>query len=418
MSYLLFIIYLILFCWLITKIRFFRESGLSAKTLIFLFIVKIAAGVFYGFIYSRIPGHKIYADTWRFFYESLEETDLLFRDPLRYFTNIFHNPYDRGYERLFSTSHSYWSDLKSNVMVKLTSVFNIFSLRHYYVNVIFYSFITFFGPVALYRLFNKLFPGKTIYLLAGCFLIPSFLYWCSGIHKDGLIFMAIVFIMHHMQEMIAEEGISLRRCIYIILWLIIILPMRNYVPVALIPPIIAWLLVKKFKRRPWLSFVTVYTFFAALFFTSRFIHPKINLPLSFSIRQTDFIRLKGNSYIPTTKLLPGFKSFVRNLPEALDHSLLRPYPTEIKNTQYLIASVELMAFAALIILFLFKGGKIFNHPAVLFAFFFSVSLFLIIGYIVPNIGAIVRYRSLLLPLIITPMLASLPIFQFKRNPVT
>jgi hypothetical protein len=388
---------------------------LSAKTLIVLFVLKVAAGLIYGFIYSRIPDHKIYADTWRFYYESLDETDLLFHEPVQYFTNIFHNPYDRGYERLFSGSHSYWSDLKSNIMVKLTSVFNIFSLRNYYVNVIFYSFITFFGPVALFRLFNKLIPGKTVYLLAGCFLIPSFLYWCSGIHKDGLIFMAIVFIMYHLEKMIAEEGFSLRRSIYIVMYLIFILPMRNYVSIALIPPIIAWLLVKRFKQRPWFSFVLVYTCFAILFFTSRFIHPKINLPLSFSIRQTEFVKLNGNSYIPTTKLMPGFKSFVRNLPEALDHSLLRPYPTEIKNAQYLMAAIEVIGFVLLTIIFLFNGSKIFNQPAVLFAFFFSLSLFLIIGYIIPNIGAIVRYRSLLLPLIITPMLASLPVFNLKKT---
>lgn len=413
MSYLLFIIYLVVFCWLITKVRFFKESGLSAKTLIILFIVKVAAGIIYGIIYSRIPDHKIYADTWRFYYESLDETEALFNNPLKYFTDIFHNPYDRGYERLFSGSHSYWSDLKSNIMVKLVSIFNIFSRGHYYVNVIFYSFISFFGPVTLYRLYNKIFPGKSIYVVTSCFLVPSFLYWCSGIHKDGLIFTAIAIIMYQMQQ-VMETGASLKRGVYILLCLVFILPMRNYVSVALIPPILAWLLTQKIQRRPWLAFVIVYTFFTTLFFTSRFIHPKINLPLSFSMRQTEFIKLDGNSYIPTTKLLPGFKSFVRNLPEALNHSLLRPYTTEIKSIQYLPAAIEVIAFVFLFFVFLLKGDRIFNKPSILFAFFFSLSLFLIIGYIIPNIGAIVRYRSILLPLIITPMLASLKI-SFTRK---
>ncbi|MBI1779979.1 MAG: hypothetical protein HYR66_01200 [Sphingobacteriales bacterium] len=377
-------------------------------------MLKVFAGVIYGFIYSRIPDHKIYADTWRFYYESLDETDLLFHDPVQYLTNIFHNPYNRGYERLFSGTHSYWSDLKSNIMVKLVSVFNIFSLRNYYINAIFYSFLTFFGPVALYRLYVTIFPGKNFYLLAGCFLIPSFLYWCSGIHKDGLIFMAIAFIMYNMQQMNAEKGTGFKRSAYIIACLIFILPMRNYVSVALIPPLLAWLMIKKFKQRPWLSFVVVYSFFGTLFFITRFFDPKINLPLSFSIRQAEFIKLKGNSYIETTRLKPGFKSFVNNLPEALNHSLLRPYPTEVKNVQYLLAAIEVIAFIILIIMFLYKGKRVFDKPSVLFAFFFSLSLFMIIGYIIPNIGAIVRYRSILLPLTIAPMLASLPNIFIKR----
>ncbi|MBI3718755.1 MAG: hypothetical protein HY252_09185 [Sphingobacteriales bacterium] len=414
MSYLLFIIYLVLFSWLVTKVKFIRNSGLPARILILLFLLKVFAGVIYGFIYSRIPDHKIYADTWRFYYESLDETDLLFHDPVQYLTNIFHNPYNRGYERLFSGTHSYWSDLKSNIMVKLVSVFNIFSLRNYYINAIFYSFLTFFGPVALYRLYVTIFPGKNFYLLAGCFLIPSFLYWCSGIHKDGLIFMAIAFIMYNMQQMNAEKGTGFKRSAYIIACLIFILPMRNYVSVALIPPLLAWLMIKKFKQRPWLSFVVVYSFFGTLFFITRFFDPKINLPLSFSIRQAEFIKLKGNSYIETTRLKPGFKSFVNNLPEALNHSLLRPYPTEVKNVQYLLAAIEVIAFIILIIMFLYKGKRVFDKPSVLFAFFFSLSLFMIIGYIIPNIGAIVRYRSILLPLTIAPMLASLPNIFIKR----
>lgn len=387
---------------------------MPARILILLFLLKVFAGVIYGFIYSRIPDHKIYADTWRFYYESLDETDLLFHDPVQYLTNIFHNPYNRGYERLFSGTHSYWSDLKSNIMVKLVSVFNIFSLRNYYINAIFYSFLTFFGPVALYRLYVTIFPGKNFYLLAGCFLIPSFLYWCSGIHKDGLIFMAIAFIMYNMQQMNAEKGTGFKRSAYIIACLIFILPMRNYVSVALIPPLLAWLMIKKFKQRPWLSFVVVYSFFGTLFFITRFFDPKINLPLSFSIRQAEFIKLKGNSYIETTRLKPGFKSFVNNLPEALNHSLLRPYPTEVKNVQYLLAAIEVIAFIILIIMFLYKGKRVFDKPSVLFAFFFSLSLFMIIGYIIPNIGAIVRYRSILLPLTIAPMLASLPNIFIKR----
>lgn len=407
MPYLLFIAYLVFFCWLITKIKFITDSGVSKKILIALFVLKVFAGVIYGYVYRQIPNHHIYADTWRFFYESKEETDLLFHEPGKYFTDIFHNPYEKGYLRLFSGHHSYWSDLKSNFMVKLISVFNIFSLKQYYVNVIFYAFITFFGPVALYRLFDKIFPGKKIPLLAGCFLIPSFLYWCSGLHKDGLIFSGIAFIMYHIDKMITEEGFSFKRSLYILLCLVLIFPLRNYITVALLPAITAWLLSVKWKQKKWMAFSLVYLFCGILFFASRFINPKINLPLSVSMRQAEFVKLKGNSFIETTKLLPGLKSFTRNLPQALNHSLLRPYPTEIQNRLYFPAAIEVMGYLILLGLFLFKGKNIFTHPSVLFAFFFSASLLILIGYTIPFIGAIVRYRSLLLPFLITPLLCSL-----------
>ena len=365
------------------------------------------AGIVYGYIYYKIPDHHVYADTWRFYYESREETDLLFKNPGKYFTDIFHNPYEKGYLRLFSGRHSYWSDLKSNFMVKLVSIFNIFSFKQYYVNVIFYAFITFFGPVALYRLFDKIFTGKKNILIFGCFLIPSFLYWCSGLHKDGLIFSGITFIMYHLNKMTTEEGFSFKRSFYILLCLILILPLRNYITAALLPAITSWVLSIKFKQKKWIAFTLVYFITGALFFTSRLINPKVNLPLSISMRQAEFVKLKGNSFIETKQLLPGFKSFAKNLPQALNHSLLRPYPTEIKNITYIPAAIEVVAYFILLVLFVIKGNPVFNQPSVLFAFFFSISLLILIGYIIPFIGAIVRYRSLLLPLLITPLSCSI-----------
>jgi hypothetical protein len=41
---------------------------------------------------------------------------------------------------------------------------------------------------------------------------------------------------------------------------------------------------------------------------------------------------------------------------------------------------------------------------ILFCLFFSVSVLLMIGYSVNNLGAIVRYRSVVLPFLIAPLL--------------
>ncbi|HET9057963.1 MAG TPA: hypothetical protein VFN30_14040 [Chitinophagaceae bacterium] len=404
----LFIAYLVFFCWLITRVKFIANSGISKRILISLFVIKVLAGTIYGYIYRYIPNHQVYADTWRFFYESKTETDLLFQNPGEYFINIFHNPYEKGYQHFFSGHASYWSDLKSNFMVKLVSLLNILSFKHYYINVILFSFISFLGPIALYRLFLKVFPGKEVWLIIGCFLFPSFLYWCSGIHKDGLIFTGIALIMFHLDKITSEEGYSFKRGFYIFLCFLLIFPLRNYVALALIPPIAAWLLTQKIPQKKWLVFSLVYIICGVLFFTSRFIHPKINLPLSVSIRQDEFLKLKGSSFIKTNKLLPGFKSFVKNLPQAINHSLLRPYPTEIKSVFYLLASVEVIFYCLILLWFAARGNyKVFSQPSVLFSLFFSFSLLLLIGYTIPFIGAIVRYRGILLPLFITPLLCNI-----------
>ena len=43
---------------------------------------------------------------------------------------------------------------------------------------------------------KDVFPGKKMAVLFATFLVPSFLYWTSGIHKEGLIFTGISLIIY------------------------------------------------------------------------------------------------------------------------------------------------------------------------------------------------------------------------------
>ncbi len=61
--------------------------------------------------------------------------------PQYYLTNLFRDPYPDGVGNFFGSSDSYWNDLKGNIFVKLLSIFDILSFGHYYVNIIFFSFI-------------------------------------------------------------------------------------------------------------------------------------------------------------------------------------------------------------------------------------------------------------------------------------
>ena len=154
------------------------------------------AGIFYGWIGIYYGGLAQMQDTWAYHANSIQEYHLLFNNPHEYFTNLFQDPYESGVSKFFETNDSYWNDLKGNIFIKILSVLNIFSFGHYYVNVIFYSFITLFGAIAIYRVMSDVFPGRKQIILLATFLVPSFLYWTSGIHKEGLIFTGISLVIY------------------------------------------------------------------------------------------------------------------------------------------------------------------------------------------------------------------------------
>ncbi|MBL0130761.1 MAG: hypothetical protein IPP43_06295 [Chitinophagaceae bacterium] len=409
MEYLLFVIYLVLFAWLVTKVKFFTRSGLSKPQLIIILLLKIMAGIFYGWIGLYYGGLAQMQDTWGFHNSSIQEYHLLFNNPHEYFTNLFNNPYESGVSKFFESNDSYWNDLKGNFLIKVLSIFNIFSFGHYYVNVILYSFVTIFGAMAIYRVMTDVFPGKKMTVLLATFLVPSFLYWTSGIHKEGLIFTGIGLIVYCIYFGLKEKRWGFKRILSLIIGFLLLISLRNFLIIIIIPAIIAWLLANRWPKYGLATFGTLYLLFGLLFFNLRLINPHLDFPRAVVNKQQEFIRLKGgNSNIPIKELEPTAASFLINTPQAINLSAIRPYPSDVKHILSLAAAIEINSLLLLFVLFIFfrKNGQ-HSRNLMFFCIFFSLSVLLAIGFSVNNLGAIVRYRSIIMPFLVIPMVAQI-----------
>jgi len=108
-----------------------------------------------------------------------------------------------------------------------------------------------------------------------------------------------------------------------------------------------------------------------------------------------------------------------NTPQAITLSTIRPYPSDVKHILSLAAAIEINSLLLLFLLFLgFRKNGIQSKNLIYFALFFGFSLLLAIGFSVNNLGAIVRYRSVIISLLVIPMLAMIDwdrIFNFFSN---
>lgn len=405
LEHLLFAGYLILFAWLATRIRFFTKSGLSPAQLIIIFLLKVMAGIIYGWIGVYYGNLAQMVDTWSFHYDSINEHRVLMNDPQAFFRHFFNSSYKEGYGG-FLSENTWWADVDIKLITKLLAFFNIFSLGHYYINIVFYSFLTLFGPIAFYRIMNDYFRDTKIANLVSVFLIPSFLYWTSGIHKEGLIFLAIALIMYCFYFGFLYQW-TWKKTVIILLCLLLLLVLRNYVLIALVPALTAWVIAKKTRFHPALVFGTVYAAFILMFFTARYFHPRLDFPAAVASKQEQFLKLKGNSSVPTTRLDPTFASFVLNAPQAINLSLVRPYPSDINHLLSMAAAIEinLLLFIFVIFLLWHRRRPFTYNPFILFCIFFSFSVLMTIGYTVNFLGAIVRYRSIIFPILFVPVVA-------------
>ncbi len=418
MNYLLFAFYLVILCSLMLRVPFIKNAGISSGTLLSLFLLKIFAGIAIGWIAIHIygPGN----DYWDTNDYAREEFQLLQTNPVKYLINIFTSSYQGGYGGMFSSGNSYWNDLKGNIIIKLVSVFNIFSRGDYYINSLFFNFIIFFAHVILYRLFIKIYPGRQVWVIIGSFLLPSTLYFSSGIHKDGLVLLLMAVVIYSVYQSLTKNSFTIKRLFFILAGLILLFLVRNFVLLALLPALFAWILAAKTKWNAALVFTSVYLLSGLAFFNISSVTAKINPPEIIVQKQAAYKGLPvAATQIELATLQPNVKSFAANAPHALAHVLLLPYPGLQPVKSLLPFSFELFFYLFLLLLLIFFRRKDYlqaDKSLMFFTVFFILTVFLFIGYIVPNIGSLVRYRSLYLPFIITPALCCINWKKFEMFP--
>ena len=414
MQPLLFIAYLLIFCWLITRISFFKNTPLNKWWLITIFILKILSGITYGWFFAQ-PQYINTADTWNYFHASLAETDWLLRDPIGFVKDLFHYSYASS-GNLFNNQTSYWNDLKSNSIIKLIAVANVFTAKNYYIDIIFFNFLYLFGPVALYKLAVNYYPQQKVFLILPVFLLPSFLFWCSGIHKDGLIFSAMMLAVYSLYKQWKRQKIIVTQCLLLMFYFVVLFALRNFVVLLLLPALAAWMLSEKCPSKGGWIFAGIYLFCFIVFFIAKYIHPALDFPQYVVEKQAEFKALTGNSKVALPPLVPSLAGFAGFFPYAIDMAFLQPHWNDIRNISYLAAATEntlllLLVVAGMISAFRYKNIS----PFTLFLLFFSISLLLLCGYTVTFAGAVVRYKSIAIPLLATAACTMLPALTRKRS---
>ena len=168
------------------------------------------------------------------------------------------------------------------------------------------------------------------------------------------------------------------------------------------------MLANRYPNRGLRIFGSLYLLFIILFFTVRYIKPEFDFPQAVVTKQQEFMKLSGGSSIPIAELQPTAISFMKNTPEAFTLSTIRPYPGDVRHILSLAAAVEINLLLLMFLAFIIyrKNGPS-SRNFIYFCLFFSFTLLLAIGFSVNNLGAIVRYRSIIIPLLVVPMAAQI-----------
>jgi hypothetical protein len=384
--------YSIVFIFLIHRI-IRNKTQLTVTELSLAFIFKVALGCLYGYIYGHFYNGD---DTWMFQKYSLEELQLLYNDPVLFITKLGPAQTFAWLGGTFWQNMSAWiHTLENNLIVKILTIGNIFGGSNYYINVVFFNFVLFWGHYWLFNLYVQEFPQKRKPLLLLIFFFPPLVFWLSGIRGDGMVlFFTALLLLHFRRWLYNNNKWSL---LYFVLGVFGIIIFRSQVLLLLIPALAAWYISVKFNRKPLPTFCWVFATGCLLFFASAWLSPQMNLPRVIAQRQQDFMGLKGTRFQLDT-LQPTAGSFIRVLPQALSHTFVRPFIWEAQGALQLMTSVAIIIFWVLVFISIIKNEiywkTLLCKPLILFSLAFGITLYIFVGYTIPFPGAIVRYKAI------------------------
>ncbi|MBS1973489.1 MAG: hypothetical protein JST13_04000, partial [Bacteroidetes bacterium] len=308
----------------------------------------------------------------------------------------------------------YTNHLEYYSIAKPLGIFNFFSGGNYYINVIFFDFISVIGLLLLYKLLMKYFYEQKKILIAVLFFLPLPTFWLSGIRAEALLLLCISTALYFTDKFMNHEKKPIY-IIYTIAALIECMVLRQQMLAVLLPALFCLALSWQKPRKAIYFFCLFYIIGIVVFFGSIFFNPENNLSIPIIMRQREFLSLHGNTSFKLDSLQPTALSFIKIFPQAFANGFLRPFSWEAKGLLQLFASVDVILFW----IFLFASvlfrkhtwKKILVSPLPLFFLFYSFAQIVLIGYVVPFPGAIVRYKSI--PEMFLFLAVAL-LFDFKR----
>lgn len=313
------ILYAAFFFFLIRRLNFFKTDSILQKFLSFVFILKLLAGTFLWWIYTHIYSDRLTADIFKYFDDGKVMYDALWVHPLDYFKMLFGIP-DASLEHYYRVDMAHWVRPfnqglydENRTLIRFNALVFLFSFGSYHVHTVFMCFLSTAGLTGIYKTFLPSLPDKKKELFVIVFLIPSVLFWGSGVLKEGLILFAMGMLIYQWHKLISEK-FSPGRIIFVLLFTALLSITKIYMLLILLPACIAytWVIKTKYKN-PGLKFFVV----LAVYFSMGML--LANLPFMLMEKQRHTINIaRGGSYLGIEEL----DKFVCIKPE-IPHRIIR-----------------------------------------------------------------------------------------------
>lgn len=399
--------------------------GLPVRWVGGLFVLKVLAGLTLWAIYTWIYTEREHADIFKYFDDSAVMFNALWQHPEDFLRMLFSVGNDNAYfdERYYKVMDHWYREYESNLhndahtMIRFNAVLRLVSFGEIHVHTVFAALVAHAGMVALYRAFVELLPGRERAWMIAVFLLPSVLLWASGAIKESPLFLGLGLLLWQFMQLL-EGRVRPWGLLLLAGSAVLLFHLKFYVVASLLPALAMLGLARLSPRTP-VGLRTAVVLLASVVLALNLHHvlPGFNVLETIAVKQRDFIGLSQatdpGSFVMPERLEPNLWSFLKQGPYALYITLLGPVAHPGPGVLGLATAMENVVMLVVLLLLLVHRlpWRRVDRDVFLAVLTFVVLMALVIGWTTPVMGALVRYRSPMLPFL---FLAALLLLDHRR----
>jgi len=378
-------------------------------------------------------------DTLDYFNSTVALNNLFFQDSDSYF-KLMSGGNQPEYFSFFTNETGFpenhmFRDPKTFFVIRLFSPIVFLSGKSFLISSLIISLITFVGLWKFYKLLCGLYPALIKYFLFSALLIPSVLFWGSGLLKDSITMSATAWITYSIFMVFFEKKKVVVNVFAILVLSYLIILIKPYIIVSLVPGLLIWLFFNQVKRIPnklirimITPLTLLLVFIAATVLLSNLgqylgVYGNVDTMITkVKVTQEDLQRtaMYGSNYYDIGVIEPSIGGMLKKAPLAIMAGMFRPFLWEARNPFIALSGLENLGLLILLIYIIIKVGlrtffnAIMKDSFLTYAFAFTLLFAFGVGLASTNFGALVRYRIPLIPFFVSGLFILLDFYRKQK----
>ncbi len=382
-------------------------------------------------------------DTTAYYQGAVVLNNVFFENPGDYFSILSSDFSMDSYSYYYNSRTGYppgwiFREPQGFFVVKLMSVISFFTLKSYLAMTFIMAFFTSLATWKLFELVRSYYMNNEKMLAFGVLLLPSVNFWCSGVSKDTVAFIAALTLVYHAFHIISVElKSSFKNYVYAILAAIVIAQVREFILAAIALPML-FALAARFVRILGGGDMAVVIFRSLVLIAGLLVAGR-SLILSESefrasnslineaaVIQDDFMNneIYGDKKYDIGEIVYTPVGLTLIAPMAIISGIFRPFPWEALSVTLLMNGLESIILLYFTFLFFKKKFRvkwriIRGHEFLIFCLIFIIIIAYMTGLTSGLYGVLVRLRSPLLPFLFILLTIDFDKFLLKeKEPAT